>query len=91
MKHALGIDIGSTTVKVTVINESHDILFPITNDILQILKELYRPYYLRRERKAGQSHNPSNRNWFRWDGNLRTLTYSILSGSSLCGECLTGL
>ena len=27
MKHALGIDIGSTTVKVTVINESHDILF----------------------------------------------------------------
>ena len=23
MKHALGIDIGSTTVKVTVINESH--------------------------------------------------------------------
>ena len=33
MKHALGIDIGSTTVKVTVINESHDILFPITNDI----------------------------------------------------------
>ena len=39
MKHALGIDIGSTTVKVTVIN-----------DILQILKELYRPYYLRREK-----------------------------------------
>ena len=38
MKHALGIDIGSTTVKVTVINES------------QILKELYRPYYLRREK-----------------------------------------
>ena len=27
MKHALGIDIGSTTVKVTIINESHDILF----------------------------------------------------------------
>ena len=50
MKHALGIDIGSTTVKVTVINESHDILFSITNDILQILKELYRPYYLRREK-----------------------------------------
>lgn len=50
MKHALGIDIGSTTVKVTVINESHDTFFPITNDILQILKELYRPYYLRREK-----------------------------------------
>lgn len=90
MKHALGIDIGSTTVKVTVINESHDILFPITNDILQILKELYRPYYLRRE-KSWAIHNPSNRNWFRWDGNFRILTYSILSGSSLCGECLTGL
>ena len=42
MKHALGIDIGSTTVKVTVINESHDILF---SDY-----ELYRPYYLRREK-----------------------------------------
>ena len=27
MKHALGIDIGSTTVKVTVIDESHTILF----------------------------------------------------------------
>ena len=27
MKHALGIDIGSTTVKVTVIDESHAILF----------------------------------------------------------------
>lgn len=53
MKHALGIDIGSTTVKVTVINESHDILFPITNDILQILKELYRPYYLRQREKLG--------------------------------------
>ena len=49
MKHALGIDIGSTTVKVTVINESHDILFS-DYDILQILKELYRPYYLRREK-----------------------------------------
>ena len=87
MKHALGIDIGSTTVKVTVINESHDILFSdykrhfanIKGTLQTLLSE------------ARESHNPSNRNWFRWDGNLRILTYSILSGSSLCGECLTGL
>ena len=47
------IDIGSTTVKVTVIDESHTILFQITNDILQILKEHYKLYYLKPERNLG--------------------------------------
>ena len=51
MKHALGIDIGSTTVKVTVIDESHTILF--SDDILQILKEHYKLYYLKPERNLG--------------------------------------
>ena len=91
MKHALGIDIGSTTVKVTVINESHDILFSDYKRHFANIKGTLQTLLSEARAKAGQSHNPSNRNWFRWDGNLRILTYSILSGSSLCGECLTGL
>ena len=76
MKHALGIDIGSTTVKVTVINESHDILFSDYKRHFANIKGTLQTLLSEAREKLG---------------NLRILTYSILSGSSLCGECLTGL
>lgn len=34
MNYTLGIDIGSTTVKIAILNEAHHILFPIIKDIL---------------------------------------------------------
>ena len=89
--NALGIDIGSTTVKVTVINESHDILFSDYKRHFANIKGTLQTLLSEAREKLGNLTIRSNRNWFRWDGNLRILTYSILSGSSLCGECLTGL
>ena len=50
MKHALGIDIGSTTVKVTVINESHDILFSDYKRHFANIKGTLQTLFLRREK-----------------------------------------
>lgn len=43
--YALGIDIGSTTVKIAILNKNHEILFPITNVISRIYRTLL-PLYL---------------------------------------------
>lgn len=34
--HTLGIDIGSTTVKIAILDKEHNLLFQITRDILPI-------------------------------------------------------
>ena len=90
MKHALGIDIGSTTVKVTVIDESYTILFfRLQTSILQIAKGTLQTYYLKPESETWESDNHP----ILFGGNVyfRVFTYSVLSGSSLCGKCIAGL
>lgn len=37
--YSLGIDIGSTTVKIAILDEAHHILFPIIKGILQIYRK----------------------------------------------------
>ena len=41
--HKLGIDIGSTTVKIAILDSQDNILFPITSVILQIFRRHWRP------------------------------------------------
>lgn len=38
--YKLGIDIGSTTVKVALMNDNDDIIFPIMRDIMPIFRIL---------------------------------------------------
>lgn len=91
MKHALGIDIGSTTVKVTVINESHDILFSDYKRHFANIKGTLQTLLSEAREKLGNLTIHPTVTGSGGMANLRILTYSILSGSSLCGECLTGL
>ena len=39
--HTLGIDIGSTTVKIAVLNDDNEVLFSDYNDIMQIFRKRF--------------------------------------------------
>lgn len=39
--YSLGIDIGSTTVKIAILDKNNDVVFLITKDIMQIFRKLW--------------------------------------------------
>lgn len=38
--YSLGIDIGSTTVKIAILDQDNNLVFQITKDIMQIFRKL---------------------------------------------------
>ena len=88
--YTLGIDIGSTTVKVTVINESHDILFSDYKRHFANIKGTLQTLLSEARAKLG---NLTIHPTVTGSGGMSISEYLHIpfSGSSLCGECLTGL
>ena len=73
----IGIDVGSTTVKVVVLNNSNNIVHKEYrrhySDVKKSVKEVLNGIY----EKLGDINN----NWFRWNWNIKKIRCKICSGS----------
>ena len=87
----LGIDIGSTTVKVAVIDEQHNILFSDYQRHFAKIQETLSSLLKKAKRPDWGNDVCSNRYWFWRTFHFFLLRYSILSGSCLCIKCTSGL
>lgn len=77
----IGIDVGSTTVKVVVLNNSNNIVHKEYrrhySDVKKSVKEVLNGIY----EKLGDINNYHYNNWFRWNWNIKKIRCKICSGS----------